>query len=138
MIDWMVVMSICLLLGGAMPRPFKCRRIGWTPLHDYFKPRGIPLADLEEVVLRFDELEAMRLADMEGLYHEEAAARMNVSRQTFDRILAGAHRTVADALMSGKAIRIEGGNVESVAEGARPWPGGGGRGRGRWRGGRDR
>lgn len=119
-----------------MPRPFKCRKIGWTPLHDYFKPRGIPLSELEEVALRLDEIEAMRLADIEGLYHEEAALKMDVSRQTFDRILAGAHKTVADALISGKAIRIEGGNVVSVHEQARPWAGGEGRGRGRCRRGR--
>ncbi|MFA4973976.1 MAG: DUF134 domain-containing protein [bacterium] len=111
-----------------MPRPFKCRRVGWTPQHDYFKPRGIPLSELEEVILRLDEIEAMRLADIEGLYHEEAAAKMNVSRQTFDRILANAHKTVADALINGKAIRVEGGNVVNVAEQVRPWPGAGGRG----------
>lgn len=111
-----------------MPRPFKCRRIGWTPTCDYFKPRGTPLSELEEVSLRLDEMEAMRLADIEGLYHDEAAGRMNVSRQTFDRILAGAHRTVADALIGGKAIRIEGGNVAIAGPG---WRGGHGCGRGR-------
>ncbi|MBN1283639.1 MAG: DUF134 domain-containing protein [Proteobacteria bacterium] len=119
-----------------MPRPFKFRRVGWTLMHDYFKPRGIPLSDLQEVILRLDEIEAMRLADIEGLYHEEAAAKMNVSRQTFDRILNSAHRTVAGALINGKAIRIEGGNVINVADQPRPWPGGGGRGGGRWRRGR--
>lgn len=113
-----------------MPRPFKCRRIGCSPLHDYFKPRGIPLSELEEVALRLDEIEAMRLADIEGLYHEEAATKMSVSRQTFDRILAGAHKIVADALIGGKAIKIEGGNVVNVAEEAQPWSGAGGRGRG--------
>jgi len=94
-----------------MPRPCCCRRIGKLPNHTHFKPRGIPLSELEEVRLRLDELEALRLADVEGLYHEEAAARMNVSRQTFDRIVAEARKTVADALVGGKAILIEGGNV---------------------------
>ena len=91
-----------------MPRPFKCRRVGWIPQHDYFKPRGIPLSELEEVILRLDEIEAMRLADIEGLYHEEAAKKMNISRQTFDRILLKAHAIIADAVVNGKAILIEG------------------------------
>jgi predicted DNA-binding protein (UPF0251 family) len=94
-----------------MPRPCKFRRIGCDPAHNYFKPRGIPLFKLEEVVLQLDELEALRLADLESLYHEEAALRMNISRQTFDRILSKAHTIIADAVIKGKAIRIEGGNV---------------------------
>jgi predicted DNA-binding protein (UPF0251 family) len=68
------------------------------------------MTELSEVVLKLDELEAMRLADLESLYHEEAARKMNVSRQTFDRILLKAHATVADALVNGKAIKIEGGH----------------------------
>lgn len=94
-----------------MPRPHICRRIGCNPEHTYFKPRGIPLSSLNEVVLRLDELEAMRLADIESLYHEDAAKRMNVSRQTFDRIILKARATVADAIVNGKAIKIEGGNT---------------------------
>lgn len=116
-----------------MPRPFKCRRIGSTPLCDYFKPRGRPLSELEEVSLRLDEMEAMRLADIEGLYHEEAAGKMNVSRQTFDRILTRAHKAVAEALLGGKALRIEGGNVERVREPRGGWKGGRGCGGGRMR-----
>lgn len=94
-----------------MPRPCKFRRIGCDPAHNYFKPRGIPLIELEEVVLQLDELEAVRLADLESLYHEEAALRMKISRQTFDRILSKAHATIADAIIKGKAIKIEGGNI---------------------------
>jgi len=74
---------------------------------DYFKPRGTPLTDLDEVTLRMDELEALRLADVEGLYQEAAARRMNISRATFGRIVEAAHRKVAAALVHGKALRIE-------------------------------
>jgi predicted DNA-binding protein (UPF0251 family)/predicted Fe-Mo cluster-binding NifX family protein len=75
------------------------------------KPAGLPLRDLEEIVLGFDEAEALRLADLEGLYQEAAARSMGISRQTFGRIVEGAHRKVADALLNGKAIKIEGGEV---------------------------
>jgi predicted DNA-binding protein (UPF0251 family) len=67
---------------------------------------------LEEVVLTVDECEAIRLADFEGLYQEQAAERMNVSRQTFGRIIESAHKKVAEALIKGKALKIEGGEVE--------------------------
>jgi len=81
----------------------------------YFKPRGIPLRLLEEVILRLDELEAIRLADLAGLYQEQAAERMNVSRQTFGRIIESAHKKVADALVKGKALKIEGGEFEMAS-----------------------
>ncbi|PKN52542.1 MAG: hypothetical protein CVU55_04680 [Deltaproteobacteria bacterium HGW-Deltaproteobacteria-13] len=94
-----------------MPRP-KCRRnVCGIPDKNYFKPRGIPTVDLEEVVLNLDEFEAIRLADYEQLYQEEAAARMNISRQTFGRIVEAAHKKIADVLMNGKALKIEGGEV---------------------------
>jgi len=94
-----------------MPRPFCQRHIGGRPGAPVFKPAGIPLRGLEEVVMTLDEFEALRLADLEGLYHEEAAARMRVSRATFSRIVEAAHGKVADALVHGKALRIEGGPV---------------------------
>ena len=90
-----------------MSRPKKYRCIKCKPDATYFKPRGIPLMDLEEVVLSMDELEAIRLADYEGLYHEDAAVRMKISRQTFGRILHEAHKKVAECLMKGKALKIE-------------------------------
>jgi len=93
-----------------MPRPRRFRWVGAQPNSTYFKPRGVPLAALEEAVLTVDEHEAIRLADLEGLQQEEAAERMNVSRATFGRIVASARRKVADALMYAKAIRIEGGD----------------------------
>ena len=94
-----------------MPRP-KCRRnICGFPDKNYFKPRGIPTVDLEEVVLTLDEFEAIRLADYEQLYQENAAAKMNISRQTFGRIIEAAHKKIADVLINGKALKIEGGEV---------------------------
>jgi len=99
-----------------MARPVTCRRVGCSPGHRYFKPRGIPLFRLEESVVTVDEWEAIRLADWEGLYQEEAAERMNVSRQTFGRIVDTARRKIADALVNGKALRIEGGEIEMAAE----------------------
>ena len=95
-----------------MPRPHKCRRIEGSPAATVYKPAGVPRCSLEEIIITLDEFEAMRLADYEGLYQEDAAARMNVSRQTFGNIIDGAHRKVADCLVNGKALRIEGGNVE--------------------------
>jgi uncharacterized protein len=98
-----------------MPRP-KCQRnICGIPDKNYFKPRGIPTVDLEEIVLNLDEFEAIRLADYEQLYQEDAAAKMNISRQTFGRIIESAHKKIADVLLNGKALKIEGGAV-SVEE----------------------
>jgi len=92
-----------------MPRPFKCRRIRCKPGFDYFKPRGIPIGNLDEVNLTVDEFEAIRLADLEGKYQEQAAKKMNVSRQTFGNIIESAHKKIADSIVNGKAIKIEGG-----------------------------
>jgi len=69
---------------------------------------------LEEVKLALDELEAVRLADLEGLYQEDAAKKMNISRQTFGNIINSAHKKIADALLNAKALKIEGGTVERV------------------------
>ena len=92
-----------------MVRPKKNRTVACDPDVSYFKPRGIPLRNLEEVRLAVDELEAIRLSDGMGLSQEEAGRRMEVSRATFGRIIQNARRLVADALVNGKAIRIEGG-----------------------------
>ncbi len=94
-----------------MPRPFCCRRIEGQPALSIFKPIGVPVVELDEVVMTLDEFEALRLADLEGLYQEQAAARMNISRTTFSRIIESAHKKTADALVHGKALRIEGGPV---------------------------
>ena len=95
-----------------MPRPLKCRRVAFLPDATYFKPAGIPLRMLNEVILSVEEAEAVRLKDLEGLEQEAGAERMNISRPTFQRVLASARRKIADALLNGKAIRIEGGNFE--------------------------
>lgn len=95
-----------------MPRPFCYRRIAGMPAVPIFKPIGIPVRELEEVVMTLDEFEAMRLADLNGLYQEQAAEQMNISRPTFSRIIDSAHRKMADAIVHGKALRIEGGPVQ--------------------------
>ena len=95
-----------------MSRPFKCRRIAYMPGVTFFKPAGIPLGELAEVVLSLEEAEALRLKELEGMDQERGAQRMNVSRPTFQRILASARNKVADAILNGKSIRIEGGNFE--------------------------
>jgi len=95
-----------------MPRPRHCRRVGHLPQSSYYKPAGVPLAVLQQVNLTVDELEAIRLSDLQGLYQEQAAEKMNVSRQTFGRILESAHKKIADALVNAKALSIEGGPIE--------------------------
>lgn len=95
-----------------MSRPFKCCRVAFMPGVTYFKPAGIPLRSLEEIRLSVEEAEALRLKDLEGLEQEQGAEKMNVSRPTFQRVLAAARKKVAAALLNGKAIKIEGGNFE--------------------------
>jgi len=95
-----------------MPRPKCHRHIMGAPDKKYFKPRGIPFMELEEVVLNLDEFEAVRLADYEHLYQEQAAEKMNISRQTFGRIIDAAHKKIADVLINGKALRIGGGDFD--------------------------
>lgn len=94
-----------------MPRPHRPRRICGRFQTDVYKPASVPLQDLEEIELTQDELEALRLADLEGRYQQDVAASMDVSRQTAGRILESAHRKVADVLVNGKALRIGGGPV---------------------------
>ncbi len=94
-----------------MPRPTKCRRVQYSPDYLIFKPAGVPARQLQEIELTLDEFEAIRLADLEGLYHEDAARKMNVSRQTFGNILATAHMKIADMLVHGKALSLQGGNI---------------------------
>lgn len=93
-----------------MSRPRNCRYVSCRPSVTYFKPRGIPLMELREACLTVEGLEALRLADLEGLTSGAAAERMRVSRHTFGRTLAEARRAVAEALVRGMALRIEGGS----------------------------
>jgi len=97
---------------GRIPR---WRRVASIPQVTYFKPAGIPASVLEEIRLSVEEAEALRLRDLNELSQEECAQKMNVSRPTFHRVLSSARKILADALLNGKAIRIEGGNFE-VAE----------------------
>ena len=93
-------------------RPVKWRRVASLPQVFYFKPAAVPLHMLEEVCLSVEEIEALRLKDLEGLEQETCSKEMNVSRPTFQRILGSARQKVADALANGKAIKVEGGNFE--------------------------
>ena len=87
-----------------MPRPPKCRRVAFLPNVTYFKPAGIPLRVLDEVQLSVEEVEAIRIKDLEGLDQEAGGEKMNVSRATFQRVLASGRQKIADALLNGKAV----------------------------------
>ncbi|HLC17113.1 MAG TPA: DUF134 domain-containing protein [Thermodesulfovibrionia bacterium] len=99
-----------------MSRPKKCRWITLEPGITIFKPRGIPSGQLEAVELQLDELEAIRLADLERLYQKEAAEKMEVSRATFGRIIEQARHKVADAMINGKMLVFKGGNIKVSKE----------------------
>jgi len=90
-----------------MPRPRIPRCLQFTPNVYYFKPQGIPLRMLKEVVLLPDELEALKLYEVDGLNQTQAAERMKISQPTFARILERAYQKIAEAVIKGKAIRIE-------------------------------
>jgi hypothetical protein len=92
------------------------RHIGFKPPARLFKPAGIPACALERVTLTLDEVEALRLADLNGLYQEQAAEQMKISRPTFSRIIEEARRKVAEALIHGKALCLEGGAVRMKGE----------------------
>jgi predicted DNA-binding protein (UPF0251 family) len=93
-----------------MSRPVKLRKIKELPIYDLFKPMGVPVFKLEQVALKVEELEAMRLKDIESLNQKECADRMQISRQTFQLIIDEARKKVTTALTTGKAIRIDGGH----------------------------
>ena len=90
-------------------RPRKCRCVRGEPKVRYFKPQGIPLISLEEIILTVDECEALCFADRQGIYQADAAKRMKISRQTFGNIIESARKKVAEAILCGKALRIGGG-----------------------------
>ncbi|RDU25123.1 DUF134 domain-containing protein [Anaerosacchariphilus polymeriproducens] len=93
-----------------MARPTKWRKIEHIPVIPYFVPSETDVAELPENILKLEELEAIRLKDLEGLEQGDCAERMEVSRPTFQRILLSAREKLADSLVNGKMIRIEGGN----------------------------
>jgi predicted DNA-binding protein (UPF0251 family) len=86
------------------------RCVKFNPCVRYFKPQGIPLRELEEVILMPDELEALKLYEIDGLEQTEAAKKMKISQPTFARILDSAQKKIAEAIIKGKAIKIEGGD----------------------------
>ena len=111
-----------------MPRPKKKRTIRFNPEIDYFKPRGVAISDLETVGVSLEELEALRLVDVECMKQTEAAERMEVSQSTLHRVLSAGRKKVAKALTEGKAIHMRGGDYKMVT--LRQGSGRGGRGRG--------
>ena len=92
-----------------MVRPKKCRRVNFEPGVTYFKPRGVPLAELEEVEIGYDELEALRLSNIDKLSQIDAAEKMGVHQSTFQRVLTSAREKITDSLVNGKAVKINGG-----------------------------
>ena len=93
-----------------MVRPKRCRRVGFKPNVTYFKPAGVRIRELEEIVLTVDEFEAVRLKDLEEHDQEKCAKKMNISQPTFHRLVLNARKKIAGAIVNGKAIKIEGGN----------------------------
>lgn len=90
-----------------MVRPRMCRKLRFSPRVRYFKPQGIPMHQLEEVVLTKEEMEAVKIKDFDGLEQIEASQKMNTSQSTFQRILSSARIKIAKAIVKGKALRIE-------------------------------
>lgn len=99
-----------------MVRPRLQRRIAFQPQTNYFKPAGVPITELEEVVLSMEELEAIRLSDSEEKDQQTIAEMMNISQPTLSRLLKSARKKIATALVEGKAIKVEGGNFKLVSE----------------------
>ncbi len=95
-----------------MRGPYRRRQVNLPPRFNHFKPAGIPAQALEAVYLTFDEFEAIRLADYQGLDHQQAADQMRISRPTFSRLIEKARHKVAQSLIEGKMLRIEGGHVD--------------------------
>jgi len=95
-----------------MPRPRRLRRVKCMPDVNYFKPAGIGMKDLEETILTIDEYEAVRLKDFEGIEQTKAAKKMQISQPTFNRLLTSARKKISDAIVNGKAIKIEGGDFK--------------------------
>jgi len=89
-----------------MPRPRCRRRIRFRPCTCHYKPQGIPMRDLEEIELTFEEMEALRLKNIKDLDQKDCAKKMNTSQSTFQRILSSAYKKITKALVGGKAIKI--------------------------------
>ena len=94
-----------------MPRPQKDRIVHQPPLFSDFKPIGVKLNFLKKVSLTLDEYEAFRLADFIGLSHDEASIEMDISRSTFTRLIEKARNKIAQLIVNGNALNIDGGNI---------------------------
>lgn len=99
-----------------MPRPFRTRRVRFRPGITYFKPAGVPMSRLNEIVLTMEEFESIRLKDHERMEQSKAAEKMNISQPTFNRVLTSARKKIAEAITEGKAIKIEGGTYKMMEE----------------------
>lgn len=97
-----------------MPRPRRFRRVHTLPDTTYFKPAGIRMRDLEETTISVSEFEALRLKDLLDLEQNMASVKMSISQPTFHRLILSARKKLADAIVNGKAIRIEGGNYKVI------------------------
>jgi len=107
-------MHICALPlseNRFMPRPQYNRVVHEPPLFSEFKPLGVKGRQLEQILLTLDEFEAFRLADNVGLSHAEAAEEMCISRSTFTRLIEKARKKIADFIIQGKLLVIDGGNI---------------------------
>ena len=117
-----------------MGRPRRCRRVFFNPRITHFKPAGVFLRDMENVILTRDELEAIRLIDFEKVGQSKAGKKMKISQPTLSRVLKSAREKLADAVINGKAIKIKGGDFEMIQQRGR----GLGLGKGNVSGGRGR
>ena len=90
-----------------MPRPKLCRKVRFNPKALFFKPQGVPMAELEMVEINREEMETIRLKDVLGMDQVEAAKKMNTSQSTFQRILSLTRKKISTAIVEGKAIKIE-------------------------------
>ncbi len=114
-----------------MVRPRRTRRIFFQPNVTYFKPVGIPIRNLDEVILNFDEVEAIRLIDSEEMEQNDACKKMKISQSTLSRLLKSGRRKLSEGIVKGNAIKIEGGNFKmAIPRGKGLGRGLGGRGRG--------
>ena len=99
-----------------MVRPRRCRKVGFQPNVTYYKPAGVRMRDLEETIISVDEFEAVRLKDFQGLEQEFCAKKMDISQPTFHRLILSARRKIADSIVNGKALKIEGGEFIIVPQ----------------------
>jgi len=91
-------------------RPIKCRKVRSRPGVTYFKPAGIRMIELKEVILTLEEFEVIRLIDFENIDQIKAGKMMGISQPTLSRLLKSARKNLSEAIIKGKAIRIYGGN----------------------------